>query len=137
MSVEFRLPDVGEGLEEAEVVRWLVKVGEPVERDQPIVEIQTDKALVEIPSPWRGRMEELAAEEGQIVKVGDLLFVVDDGDSGETPEPPARPAPGTCEHRQEGVQARPCDSEQGSPDFALSGRREDRLRREVEPLGGR
>ena len=81
MTVEFRLPDVGEGLEEAEVVRWLVKVGEAVERDQAIVEIQTDKALVEIPSPEAGRVGELAAEEGDIVKVGDLLFVIDDGAS--------------------------------------------------------
>ena len=89
MSVEFRLPDVGEGLEEAEVVRWLVKVGEPVERDQPIVEIQTDKALVEIPSPWSGTVEKLAAAEGQIVMVGDLLFVVDDGEPPEADEPSA------------------------------------------------
>ena len=80
--IEFRLPDVGEGLDEAEVIRWLVAAGERVARDQPIVEIQTDKALVEIPSPASGTMAQLAADAGAIVKVGELLFVLD-ADAGE------------------------------------------------------
>jgi pyruvate dehydrogenase E2 component (dihydrolipoamide acetyltransferase) len=81
--IEFRLPDVGEGLEEAEVTRWLVAPGDRVERDQPIVEIQTDKALVEIPAPAAGTVSRLGADVGAIVKVGELLFVLDDG-SGAT-----------------------------------------------------
>jgi pyruvate dehydrogenase E2 component (dihydrolipoamide acetyltransferase) len=81
--LEFRLPDVGEGLEEAEVVRWLVKEGESVGRDQALVEIQTDKALVEIPSPEAGTVLRLAAVEGAIVRVGELLFVLD-GAQGES-----------------------------------------------------
>ena len=93
MTVEFRLPDVGEGLEEAEVVRWLVKVGDTVERDQAIVEIQTDKALVEIPSPEAGRVGELAAEEGDIVKVGDLLFVIDSEASKKRAKDKPEPKP--------------------------------------------
>jgi pyruvate dehydrogenase E2 component (dihydrolipoamide acetyltransferase) len=80
--IEFRLPDVGEGLEEAEVMRWLVAPGDHVERDQPIVEIQTDKALVEIPAPEAGTVSKLAAEVGAIVKVGQLLFVLDAGRDG-------------------------------------------------------
>lgn len=87
MAVEFRLPDVGEGLEEAEIVRWLVAVGDTVDRDQSVVEIQTDKALVEIPSPSAGRIERLGAAEGDIVKVGQLLFVVENGSSSATPHP--------------------------------------------------
>ena len=79
MTVEFRLPDVGEGLEEAEIVRWLVGVGEAVERDQSIVEMQTDKALVEIPAPASGMVSRLVGEEGALVKVGELLFVIDNG----------------------------------------------------------
>ena len=79
MAVEFRLPDVGEGLEEAEIVRWLVGVGEAVERDQSIVEMQTDKALVEIPAPASGMVSRLVGEEGALVKVGELLFVIDNG----------------------------------------------------------
>jgi len=51
---EFRLPDIGEGLTEAEIVRWLIAEGDPVEADQPIVEVETDKAVVEIPSPYEG-----------------------------------------------------------------------------------
>ncbi len=51
MAYEFRLPDIGEGLTEAEVVRWLVDVGSEVDLDQPLVEVETDKAVVEIPSP--------------------------------------------------------------------------------------
>jgi pyruvate dehydrogenase E2 component (dihydrolipoamide acetyltransferase) len=79
--IEFRLPDVGEGLEEAEVTRWLVEPGQRVARDQPMVEIQTDKALVEIPAPAAGTVAKLGAEVGAIVKVGELLFVLDaDGD---------------------------------------------------------
>jgi pyruvate dehydrogenase E2 component (dihydrolipoamide acetyltransferase) len=82
--IEFRLPDVGEGLEEAEVMRWLVGPGDRVARDQPIVEIQTDKALVEIPAPAAGTVAKLGAGVGAIVKVGELLFVLDaeGGDTG-------------------------------------------------------
>lgn len=83
--LEFRLPDVGEGLEEAEVVRWLVAAGEQVRRDQPLVEIQTDKALVEIPSPAAGTVSRLAADEGAIVRVGELLFVLDEAGNGSAP----------------------------------------------------
>ena len=80
--IEFRLPDVGEGLEEAEVMRWLVEPGDRVTRDQPIVEIQTDKALVEIPAPAAGTVTRLGAEVGAIVKVGELLFVIDTEEDG-------------------------------------------------------
>ncbi|MPY95153.1 MAG: 2-oxo acid dehydrogenase subunit E2, partial [Acidimicrobiia bacterium] len=72
-TVAFRLPDVGEGLEEAEVVRWLVAEGEAVARDQPLVEVLTDKAQVELPSPVDGHVVRLGPAEGDIVKVGSLL----------------------------------------------------------------
>ena len=84
---EFQLPDVGEGLSEAEVVTWLVQVGDQVTTDQPIVELQTDKALVEMPAPVTGTVRRLGAEEGAILRVGDVLVVIDDGAS-------AAPAPG-------------------------------------------
>ena len=83
MAVEFRLPDVGEGLEEAEIVRWLVAVGDAVECDQSIVEMRTDKALVEIPAPSSGMVSRLVGDEGALVKVGDLLFVIDNGASSK------------------------------------------------------
>ena len=60
----FKLPDVGEGLTEAEVVRWLVAEGEVVAVNAPIVEIETAKSLVELPSPWAGRVEALLVHQG-------------------------------------------------------------------------
>src|SRR5436309_5867837 len=67
---EFKLPDVGEGLTEADIVAWHVKPGEAVEDGQIIVEIETAKAVVELPSPWDGTVARLLAEEGQTVEVG-------------------------------------------------------------------
>jgi pyruvate/2-oxoglutarate dehydrogenase complex dihydrolipoamide acyltransferase (E2) component len=80
---EFPLPDVGEGLAEAEIVRWLVAPGEAVTADQEIVEIETDKALVGITSPVSGTLVRHGAEEGDIVAVGALLAVFDDGRDAE------------------------------------------------------
>ncbi len=77
--MEFCLPDIGEGLESGEIVAWLVQEGDEVVRDQPIVEVQTDKALVELPSPVAGRVVSLAVQPGDIVPVGQLLLVLDTG----------------------------------------------------------
>jgi pyruvate dehydrogenase E2 component (dihydrolipoamide acetyltransferase) len=87
---EFRFPDVGEGLEEGEIVAWLVSPGDTVARDQPLVEVQTDKATVELPSPVAGRVVRLAADAGEVVKVGQLLVVLEDGTAPATE--PATPA---------------------------------------------
>jgi 2-oxoisovalerate dehydrogenase E2 component (dihydrolipoyl transacylase) len=70
---EFRLPDLGEGLTEAEVLRWLVAVGEAVQINQPLVEVETAKAAVEIPSPVAGTVTALGAPEGEVLAVGALL----------------------------------------------------------------
>lgn len=71
---DFNLPDLGEGLEDAEVVRWLVSEGDEVELNQPIVEVDTAKALVEIPSPFKGKVLKLHGSEGDTVKVGAPLI---------------------------------------------------------------
>jgi 2-oxoisovalerate dehydrogenase E2 component (dihydrolipoyl transacylase) len=73
---EFKLPDLGEGLEEAEIVSWLVKEGEEVELNQPIVEVETEKALVQIPSPYAGVVDKLHGEVGDRVKVGAPLVSI-------------------------------------------------------------
>ncbi|BCJ85470.1 dihydrolipoamide acetyltransferase family protein [Effusibacillus dendaii] len=73
MSYQWKLPDVGEGIHEAEIIRWLVKEGDTVETDQPILEMQTDKALVEIPSPVKGKIVKLHAAERDVVRVGTIL----------------------------------------------------------------
>ncbi len=74
---EFRLPDVGEGLTEADIVAWHVKPGDHVEVNQIIVEIETAKAVVELPSPWDGIVADLLASEGQTVDVGTPIIAVD------------------------------------------------------------
>jgi pyruvate dehydrogenase E2 component (dihydrolipoamide acetyltransferase) len=74
---EFNMPDVGEGLANVEVVSWLVKVGDMVEENQPIVDVETDKAIVTMPAPATGRVIELAANEGERVKVGAFLLAIE------------------------------------------------------------
>lgn len=76
MAHEFRLPDIGEGLTEAEIVRWLVAEGDQVDADQPIVEVETDKAVVEIPSPYAGTVLRHGGAEGDVVRVGEVLVVI-------------------------------------------------------------
>ncbi len=77
MSFEFRLPDIGEGVVEGEVVKWYVKAGDPVAEDQPMVEVMTDKATVEIPSPKAGTIREIRAPEGKTCAVGAVMVVID------------------------------------------------------------
>jgi pyruvate dehydrogenase E2 component (dihydrolipoamide acetyltransferase) len=84
---EFKLPDVGEGLTEADIVAWHVKPGDQVEVNQIIVEIETAKAVVELPSPWDGTVARLLAEEGQTVDVGVPIITVEVAGSGPAPAP--------------------------------------------------
>lgn len=81
MAYEFKLPDLGEGLTEAEIARWLVAEGEAVEEDQPLVEVQTDKTTVEIPSPRAGTVLKILVAEGDVAPVGAVLVVI--GREGE------------------------------------------------------
>src|SRR3954447_22736845 len=72
--MEFKLPELGEGVHEGELVKWKVKAGDPVKYDQPLCEIMTDKATVEIPSAFQGKVGELHVKEGVVVKVGELML---------------------------------------------------------------
>ena len=74
---ELKLADLGEGMHEAEIVEWLVKVGDTVKLDQTVVKVETDKAVVEIPSPVTGRVAEIRVQDGQTARVGDVLVVFD------------------------------------------------------------
>jgi pyruvate dehydrogenase E2 component (dihydrolipoyllysine-residue acetyltransferase) len=86
MAYEFKLPDLGEGLTEGEVARWLVSEGQEVGEDDPLVEIQTDKTTVEIPSPAAGTVLRILVGEGDVAPVGAVLVVI--GEEGEvSPEP--------------------------------------------------
>lgn len=85
--MEFKLPDIGEGVHEGEITKWLVQAGQTVEADQPMVEVMTDKATVEIPSPVSGVVEELMAKEGQTIEVGKTLLRIQE--KGKTSAAPA------------------------------------------------
>jgi pyruvate/2-oxoglutarate dehydrogenase complex dihydrolipoamide acyltransferase (E2) component len=85
MAYEFKLPDLGEGVREGEIARWLVQVGQEIAEDEPLVEIQTDKTTVEIPSPAAGIVARILVEEGQLVPVGTPLVLI--GSDAIAPEP--------------------------------------------------
>ncbi len=112
MPYEFKLPDLGEGLTEGEVARWLVAEGDEIAEDQPLVEIQTDKTTVEIPSPAAGTVTRIHVAEGDVVPVGTVLIVIG-GDGADAPAPvlldkSRGQSPGSVETRQvERVQATP------------------------------
>ena len=91
MAFEFHLPDIGEGVVEGEVVAWKVKVGDKVKLDQPIVEIMTDKATVEIPSPRAGTITKINFKDGEICPVGHVLVVIDEDGASATALPVATP----------------------------------------------
>ncbi len=102
--LEFRLPDIGEGVVEGELIAWLVKPGDEVAADQAMFEVMTDKATVEIPSPRKGKIIQTIGEPGQIINVGDVVVVIEmeagakapithGGHKTETPAPAAAPQP--------------------------------------------
>jgi len=87
MSYEFRLPDLGEGIVEVELRAWLVKEGDPVKEHQPVAEVETDKAVVQIPSPRSGRVTTIMRQAGDTVKVGEPLMLLSEGDEQPQPRP--------------------------------------------------
>ena len=92
MALEFRFPDVGEGIAQGEIVRWLVAQGDRVRADQPLVEVETDKAVVEIPAPRAGTILRLPVAAGETIQVGEILAVIGEADgaaSGGAPPPEA------------------------------------------------
>jgi len=96
MAIDVVMPQMGESIAEGTVVRWLKKVGETVERDEPLLEISTDKVDAEIPSPAAGTLTEILAQEGQTVGVNTVVARI--GAAGETaaPAPAASPIQPPC-----------------------------------------
>lgn len=94
-TLEFQLPDIGEGVHEGEIVRWIVAEGAAVNEDDPVVEVMTDKATVEIPAPASGTVSKHLFAEGDVANVGDVIFVIEGGASGAAaaPAPAAEAAP--------------------------------------------
>ncbi|PSP87366.1 branched-chain alpha-keto acid dehydrogenase subunit E2 [Halobacteriales archaeon QS_4_69_34] len=138
MVREFELPDVGEGVAEGEIVSWLVEVGEEVSEDQPVVEVETDKAVVEVPSPVNGTVREIRAEEGEMVPVGTVIITFDvEGEEGE--QAGATDAERPAEERTDtATAAGPADGDAaGAAGAAADGSVEDDTEPAPERPGGR
>ena len=118
MAYEFKLPDLGEGVAEGEIARWLVEVGQQVEEDDPLVEIQTDKTTVEIPSPASGTVARILVQAGELVPVGTPLVHIGDGEVEAAAEEPGdqvraeEPGPAVAD---EGAPARPSERVKATP----------------------
>jgi pyruvate dehydrogenase E2 component (dihydrolipoamide acetyltransferase) len=120
MAYEFKFPDIGEGLTEGEIVRWLVKEGDEIKEGQPLVEVETDKALAEIPSPRTGVILKILAKEKEIVKVGQVIVVI--GEKGEavaapSPKPKSVGVVGELEEAPEEAPAAEVRGEAARPTF--------------------
>src|SRR5882724_2240989 len=89
MAFNFYMPDIGEGVVEGEIVAWKVKEGDRVTLDQPLVEVMTDKATVELPSPRAGTIVKIHYTDGQICPVGQILVVIDDAGAAVSATPDA------------------------------------------------
>src|ERR1700682_6266325 len=126
MARSFVLPDLGEGLVEAEIRAVLVREGDIVKEDAPLLEVETDKAQVEIPSPFGGRVEKIHVQPGQTVKVGQVLVTFADGGDGSA-EP--RSAPTAATPAAAAVEAQPAPRVEGAPASATPSTR--RLAREM------
>ena len=88
MATEFRLPDLGENIEGGEVTKVLVAVGDSVAAEQTVIELETDKAVLEVPSPVAGTIADMRAKEGEALNVGDVICVVEEGAAAApTPAP--------------------------------------------------
>jgi pyruvate dehydrogenase E2 component (dihydrolipoamide acetyltransferase) len=105
MAQDFRLPDLGEGLPEAELVQWLVAVGDTVALNQTIAEVETAKAVVELPSPHAGTVTALHAAPGDVVAVGSVLISFDTAATAPTPAPAAAAVPPSAEAASASVSA--------------------------------
>src|SRR5882762_11187837 len=99
MAFSFYMPDIGEGVVEGEIVAWKVKEGDRVKLDQPLVDVMTDKATVELPSPRAGTIVKIHYQDGQICPVGQILVAIDeDGAAKPEAKPEARSDNGRISH---------------------------------------
>ncbi len=132
MAYEFKLPDLGEGLTEGEIARWLVSEGQEVAEDDPLVEIQTDKTTVEIPSPAAGEVTRILVQEGDVVPVGTVLVVIG-GDGANADDEQAAKPPVRASGPGEGASGEPGGSPAGQE--AAKVRTTPLVRRVAQELG--
>ncbi len=109
MVFEFKPPDIGEGVAEGEILKWMVKEGDQIKEDQPLVEVMTDKVNVQIPAPRSGKVSKIMVREGDLAKVGQTIMVIDDGSSGPSPPAatPSAPKPTQAAQMQQAPAAQP------------------------------
>ena len=95
MPIEFALPDLGENIENGDVVSVLVAVGDTLAEDQPVIELETDKAVIEVPSSVSGTVSEILVQQGDTVTVGQVIIKVETGTAAASAAPaaPAQPRP--------------------------------------------
>jgi pyruvate dehydrogenase E2 component (dihydrolipoamide acetyltransferase) len=106
LAFEFKMPDIGEGIHEGEIVKWFVKEGDTVAEDDVLCEVQNDKAVVEIPSPYEGTVSKISVGEGEVAIVGDTLITFD----GEAGDADGGNAPAPAEQEQTSIQANGTES---------------------------
>src|SRR5690625_514840 len=110
MSYEFKLPDIGEGIHEGEILKWFVKEGDEIEEDDTLCEVQNDKSVVEIPSPVEGTVLKIHVEEDTVAIVGDTLITLDvEGYEAEPSEEPEKEEPAKQETSTE--EAKPVEEQ--------------------------
>ncbi|MGN6107293.1 MAG: dihydrolipoamide acetyltransferase family protein [Kofleriaceae bacterium] len=124
MAFDFYMPDIGEGVVEGEIVGWKVKEGDKVKLDQPIVEVMTDKATVELPSPRAGTIAKINYKDGEICPVGKVLVVIDEDGASASAKPAAAPA---ASHGNGHTAPRPAEPPRSQPVQAA---------RAAAPVGG-
>ena len=121
MALEFRFPDVGEGIAQGEIVRWLVAQGDRVKADQPLVEVETDKAVVEIPAPRAGTILRLPVASGETIQVGEILAVIGEADGSEAsvaPPPEAASVVGRLDAKTMDLPPEPVAAQPGNDAIA-------------------
>lgn len=99
MAFQFKMPDIGEGIAEGEIVKIDIKVGDTIQEDDILFEVQNDKSVEEIPSPVSGKVLEVKVQEGTVARVGDIIVVIDDGSGPAEAAPAAAPAAGVFQFK--------------------------------------
>ncbi len=117
--MDFKLPDIGEGVHEGEIVKWLVKQGDPIKEDQPMVEVMTDKATVEIPSPVSGTVAELMYPEGKTVEVGKVIIRLSEAGKADAPKAEAPKKEATAPQREQKVVTQTAEPVRTVPEVKL------------------
>ncbi len=107
MPFDFKLPDLGEGITEGEIRKWIVKEGDSVEEHQTVLELETDKAVVEVPSPKKGKVIKINKEEGEIVKVGEVLMTITEEGEVAKERPKSVSVVGVLPEEEEAILATP------------------------------